>query len=56
MKWTRFEVPTKSVNRIDKLPYRGPRSVSHCETVLYNENRSNMLDHYPVFNRFVFGK
>ncbi len=47
--WSAFEAPQLDRDRrIDWILYRGPIRVSHCETVLYNEDGRYPSDHYPV--------
>lgn len=52
--WSGFAAPEDSVKRIDWLLIGGVKSVTQCETVLYNENGRYPSDHYPVFCSFVF--
>jgi len=48
--WSGFEAPkTDKDQRIDWIIYRGPITVSHCETVIYNEDGRYPSDHFPVF-------
>jgi len=43
-------------NRIDWVLYRGPVTVAHCETVVYNEGGRYPSDHFPVFARLTLSE
>lgn len=54
--WGAFKAPQPGGDRIDWILFRGPFSVQHAETVLYNEDGRYPSDHYPVIAQFLLHK